>query len=570
MPRINPRRADVKAIYEKFAGVGATPNKTELPVRLLRNFRILPNGWLEKRSGWKKILELSKPVRGIFASRVMEYSLYFLFCDDCCYYYLENFDELVEIPIEGRNSASPITPFYYHECLYFLDGNDIFYYDGKKFAPAKGYAPLVGIGWDPQNGGEVFEHYNLISDRARVNYLTPNGEKEIKLPLFATSVDRVFVDGAEILDFSFTPYTRDLKLDIETGGSRVDVAFTFLRSDEHRYIRSSTVAFVDSFGGQDRLLLSGCETAFESFLARPLPDLMESGNLASYPDGDALYISRDSIMTIGDLLHSVNTFYCDHDRILAFTDNQIYASIPTTESGGVEYYTLLQGMGCSAKMMNLRVGGDPLILNTSGLFKLRITVGSRPQLDFERISCPYPELMDEEIIRRLIFVQNDANDEVWFRDRLDPAGRVLVYNYRRDCWYEFDNVRASAFLQFGGHVYFGSEDGLCCFEPDLTTDGDLPFEAVCQSDFIDFDDPERQKRSLRMALATESGGNIVNVRLETEHRIRNFEFVGKLGAAPDFFDVRAAMGRFRHLSVTLYDQEPARSRWRRLALFANL
>lgn len=569
MSNINPRRADASVIYEKFSGVGANTSKNELPVVTLRNFRILPDGSLEKRNGWRYARELEQTPRGALSCAANGVSITLLVCDDrCCIMVNEPTATLYECPTPLQTTGGSVKFFLYNSEVYLLDGVCVYAFDGEDIAPAQGYAPLVGRLWDPIKGGDWNEFPNLFSRLVRVNYYNPNHESTFYLPFFAESIPYLTVDGQKVTDFTHVKGSNHFTL--TNVGTNIEVGMVMLSLPlEYSEIFRATIPFVDTFYGNERLLLAGIDELPHVYVSTAVTSEMLADSQYRFPKSDSLYFRVNSKLALGNCFHPINGFLRDHNRILALSDDTVYALTLSSESDRVEACALLHGMGCAASMMDVRLDGDPLILNGAGLFRLHST-GSGSQMRFERIPSPYPEIGNADFAANVVCAENPAHDEIWFRDVRNLFGRVLVYNHRSRLWYEFDGIRAYEFFRIGDSLAFLTATGVAVMEDDLTTDADVPFEAICQSDFLDFSDPERPKRSLRALITAETGGNILNLRIETETRARFFELIGKSVKAPQSTAIRAAMGRFRHLRVTISDPEPARSRIRRLALFANL
>ena len=221
-------------------------------------------------------------------------------------------------------------------------------------------------------------------------------------------------------------------------------------------------------------------------------------------------------------------------------------------------------------MYNLHtfLDGDPLILNTSGL--LRVKLDAENKLETIPVLCPYPELTARGFAENASVCSNPANNELWIRDIRDTDGVVLVYNVLQKTWCRFNGIHAHQFFPYQSTVGICADNLLGHFSKNLYTDNDQAVQAILETDFLDFGEPETHKRALRLSMTADMDDSPMDVTLETETRTKSLELIGKDTSAPDYFDVRAAMGRFRHLKVSVKHTAPQRFRVDRLALFANL
>ena len=201
MSKINPERADVREDFEGFGGIGEKGLSTGKATDM-RNFRLLPDGALEKRCGWAVHQKFVSDVRAVWQGVIGEISSIFVVVGDTVYRFVG--DDQYEAGVLTESWGHVAVSFYLGR-LYLLDENEIYVYSEtmNKFDVAYGYAPLFGLNWHPSNQGAINEPINLFSNRLRVNYLNTEGLSTFTLPYYAKSIDCVRVDNVNVSDYSF-------------------------------------------------------------------------------------------------------------------------------------------------------------------------------------------------------------------------------------------------------------------------------------------------------------------------------------------------------------------------------
>jgi hypothetical protein len=108
------------------------------------------------------------------------------------------------------------------------------------------------------------------------------------------------------------------------------------------------------------------------------------------------------------------------------------------------------------------------------------------------------------------------------------------------------------------------------FDENIGHDNGADIVASYQSGYFSLGHPTSKKRSLRTSLCADTNGNSPFLKIETEHTERTFELVGSDLEAPEFFDYRALMGRFRFLRFRLLVSGTKDCRFHTISFYANL
>ena len=163
MSKIKPERADVREVFDGFGGIGEKGLSTGKATDM-RNFRLLPDGALEKRCGWEVRQRFASDVRAVWQGVIEESSCIFVVVDDTVYRFVG--DNQYEVGVL-TDSVGHVDFAFYLGRLYLFDENEIYVYSEtlNKFDVAYGYAPLFGRNWHPTDQGAINEPLNLFSAR---------------------------------------------------------------------------------------------------------------------------------------------------------------------------------------------------------------------------------------------------------------------------------------------------------------------------------------------------------------------------------------------------------------------
>jgi len=566
MPTLKPKRAHISEIVQSFGGIGTASTKKQPACSDLDNFRILSDGTLEKRCGFKKKYAFSGAVRGFWEGFLNGALL-------CCAVsnsdlYIKESGTFVK-KLSLTTTSNTVQFVYYRDYLYLLDGKQIYVYMPQinNFQPANGYAPLIGYNWNPTSLGAFHEPVNLFSDRMRINYKNPDGSRSFNLPFYATSIDSVFADGKRITDYSFTP--GDSAFFVEQSYSWLEVSFTAsLNTQNTEYINGSQQALCEWLDGREYLFLFGAKIGNYLFGTRPVDDAMLTACRAFYPLSDPLYCPADMQLAAGTASNPITSIYKQRDRLLAFHANGAL-SLQVNDQSQIVSYPLLFGHGCTAKLSSLTVDDRIVIINPAGIFLVSSDASDPDRFTVSPITQAVPGLITTSFASNACAWYDAAHEELWFYDRTSSE-RIYVYHVQKQAWYTFSGFLPAFFLTYQGNIGFASESSIYLFDEGKNTDDGVPITAKMTTGYLFASSPETVKRISRLTLLASCGHNDLSFVLNTEKASIPINLSATIEQSlPVLYDCRIGQGRFRLLQVILTDTGEYRTRIYRLAVFAN-
>lgn len=566
MPTIKPKRAHISEIVQSFGGIGTSSTKKEHRVSDLDNFRILSDGSLKKRCGFKKKYAFGGAVRGFWEGFLAGSPISCAVVGSDVYVKQSGgFTKKLTL-----TSASNTVQFvHYHDHLYLLDGKQIYVFDmlSENFRASEGYAPLIGYGWNPTSLGSIHEPVNLFTNRMRVNYKNPNGTTAYTLPFYATSIDYMVADGRRITNYTFTP--GDSMFFVEESYSWLEVGFTTsLNTQNREFVNSSLQGVCEHLNDKEYLFLFGSKSANYLFGTKEVDQQMMNACLAAYPLADPLYCTSSMQLAAGTVTNPITSIYKQRDRLLAFHANGAL-SLQIDDQNQLVSYPLLQGCGCTTKLSSLVVDEKLIILNPGGIFQLTSDASDPDLFSVTPISQAIPHVLTPSFTTNAMAWYDSAHEELWFHDRTTPE-KIYVYHMRKQIWYTFSGFLPTFFLTYQGNIGFASENSIYLFDENKNTDDGIPITSKLKTGYLFADTPETLKRVFRMTLLAKCGQNETALVLHTENNSVPIQFSTlEKGDHPFFYNCHVASGRFRLLQIELTDTGEYRTHIYRLAVFAN-
>lgn len=571
----NSRRVTVRKRISAFGGVRSVGKIAETGASESENFRILPDGSLEKRCGWETVIRQTGAIRGYWEG-ILSGSSYVFFVAGNKLWRLSQTDTApVELAVLAT-STDRVSFFLFRDCLYMMNGYTVMVFKPEMgvFSVAEGYAPLYGKNWHPTQMGEVNEPRNLISQHLRVHYLNTSASKTFQLPYTAESVDAVRVNGTAVTNFSFTAPSSTVTLpDAYATGGEVLIAFTvdslFSRRAE---VLKSGHATVCKDGYHETLLTYGGSAGYRVWRSAAVSDDAVTDARTVYSGADGLYFRDGDGFSLGSQQHPITAIVQYLDRALVFNDSNLWVLRHTSPDGdGMEISLFQSGIGCVATDGATLCRGVPVIVSRAGIGKLGFTNTDPAFCTFTALSDDISDRMSGSVLENAVIRWNDADSTLWVRDTTADDGTVWLYHTERRQWIRYTGIAANALISCRGCPGFTTDDGrIARFDEALDTDDGQPFDAVYLSRYLDFSQPEFCRRSGYAAICADSGGSSIALTLESERGFCTFSFSGNAVSVPEFFDGRFGIGRFRFLRYRISLSGTTRVRIYSLSVYATI
>ncbi len=471
---MSEKKKTKKVVFEGFGGVDHTESHCDIfSARNIENFRILNDGSLEKRQGYRPIAYLGEPVRAIYGCNVSgEYKLFVLVADSV---YTIDSNGQISSPIGavGTTEGSACF-FFFRKSLYLIDGMSFYEYTGEGFTAVHGYVPLVAKDWPNNLVGEVNEPRNILTRHARATYLIsdpPSVFMRVGEPV--ESVEAVYINGVIVPEdlYSINETFNSINVTNLNAGDRVEIHFTYKNDYAELFsLLCSSTSFA-LFGGigSNRLFLTGSNESGTVFCSRNVSPTDLTASRMHYPDSGMLYFPIGYEFEAGDGIAQVQAIVRQYDRIIIFTENDVWMVTPDEEGGDIASTTSVNGrIGCPASMGATLSENEPVSIGYRSVFSWSISSSSK--CDAVNISHPIDSELDEEFLRNCGIFFNVTRNELWLYSKRLPL--IWIYNTTRKAWYKFTGIQADSILDLNGSVAFIKDSYLYLFDNDCEEDTD--------------------------------------------------------------------------------------------------
>ena len=159
------------------------------------NFRVLPDGTLKKRCGYRRVASMPGKIRAMLTGYFDGEFLGYVLADGQVFKLDFATGERTLIGSIGSISGDA-SIFYYLGNIFVIDGEEIYQLKDDEIISAEGYVPLFGKNWGSTYPGEINEPINLLNPRARISYIVSDPPTIFLATLYdVVSVEAVY--GAE-------------------------------------------------------------------------------------------------------------------------------------------------------------------------------------------------------------------------------------------------------------------------------------------------------------------------------------------------------------------------------------
>lgn len=472
-----------KTEYSKFKGVDLSSNPTQVDsargasgtVNLISD----SGGFPEKRKGWRVLLNVEKPVNGLYRGIIKGKEYFLVHGGTRLYKWTEN--TLTELKSGLTNKQG--TSFTLNDKIYVLTGGEYLVFDGEtvKDATADAYVPTTSIANKPTGGGTSFEDVNLLSAKRKNEFCADGSATVYQLDTTdVESIAEVKVDGKVWESSKYTldgkkgqvKFTTAPPKPSITGKDNVTITFVKTVAGYKDKIIKCTIAGIYGGKSQDRVFLSGNPDAQDTDWR------CESNNPLYFSDLSYTKVGADGAAIIGySAISDSQAIIKADDRSETTIYFRGYNIDTTTSKVQFPVRRAAAGAGAVAKRAFAYLPEEPVFLSRTGVFALTSSNITALQVARNRSYYVDAALTKEEHLENACAVVWNGyyvlavNNHAYVMDtNQNVAYKPQSYgDYVYECYY-WDNFPAVRMMESRGSLYFGTSDGkICRMNTDIDT-----------------------------------------------------------------------------------------------------
>lgn len=501
------------------------------------NLRILSDGSIVKRDGFREIYDFSGPIRGILSIPTNEGFMAYVAVENYVYRYSSDTDVATRMLGTLSTKTGEASIFFFRGIVYIVDGVNIYEIKDGAVEISEGYVPLLGKDWGNNFPGEIYEPLNILSSRARISYVVDDPPTTFLPTLYEVSkVDAIYLNGEPLTSTQYTINSNFNTIDIKglTPGDRIKAYVTFVRPESERQnLLSNTKGEV--FGGinNSRLFLWGGKDKNRIYGSSLATDEGLADARAWYKDVGALYFPADNSFCVGDGKSEVTALSRHYDRLLIFTSDDVWmADSEIAFTNEIPILRINTDVGCSTVGGVAKCKNDPISIGRGRIFRWTSNTDTLEDCNAYSISEPIEELLDEEFFESVRVYTDKHCGEVLFSYKQGNKRGVWVYGVENGQWYRYEGISADMFFDAGDSVGFVNGSKLSVFKKGSERDVSIRsvssyIRAFCVFYPTDFGRPERLKKIGEIFGVAELNGGVLKLTFANDSGITNeVEFVG--------------------------------------------
>ncbi|MBE6577858.1 MAG: hypothetical protein E7653_06965 [Ruminococcaceae bacterium] len=479
--------------FDSFEGIDTRMDKTsEHGCSYISNFRIAPDGSLEKRYGYRTVFTFDAPIRAVWTGKLDGVFKGYALIGKAVM--LLNFQTELSASVgEIDTDSGDATFFYYRSKLYLIDGKSIYIIGSGGITAPYGYIPLVGKDWPVNTVGEIYQSPNLLNDRARITYaIKTDGSAYLKTDENIVSIDRIFVNGVKIDEdrYSLSIVPRTVFLTELKAGDHVELCYRYQKDTsftaELLSCKKAMVfgAITNSrpflWGGNDKTVMYNA--AYVS-----IADLYASRK--TFGSSDELYFPFGHEFTVGDGRYPISAVSRHYDRLLIFTEGGAWMA--DSSACGIEEFPLMRinsAIGVASEDAATTVGNQPCSVGLNSIYRWTSNTDELDECNAYSISDGINGLLPADFFTTAFVFHDGVKGEILFGSpKLE--NKVLVYNTSSKCWTVFEGISADRFIDCGSDVGFIKGTQIFVFDKSCTVDkgvAEKEINAAFYSNTLDF------------------------------------------------------------------------------------
>ena len=559
-------------VIEAFGGIDHTKSYGDIfSARNIENFRILNNGSLEKRCGYKFLRYLGEPVRAIYTCHINGEDTLFALISNLVYAISLEDNSSREIGAVNTVSGNACF-FFFRERLYLLDGEAVYEYSGGAFVNVVGYVPLIAKNWPTNIIGEINEPRNILNRHARATYDIDMDSLYLCTVDLVDSVEALYVNGLLMPPEMYRIDDRFSTINVQdlTKGDKVEIFFTYKEGHDDLLARLCSCVSSALFGGigKNRIFLCGDNGTGTVFSSKNVSasDIQQSKRF--YPESGELYFPVGYEFEAGDGVSEIQAISRFYDHVLIFTESDVWMLTPDDEGRDFASTTSVNArIGCPVTDGAVLSENEPVSIGYRSLFSWK--TGGNGKLDAVNISYPIDDMLDEEFLQGCGIYYDVSRNELWLYHKERPI--IWIYNTVRGAWYSFTGIIAERMFDINGNVAFIRDGCLYvldddCFE-DIEADGSkTPITATYSSNYSELGVLNNKNLS-SVTLCAELFGDTMRFELDAPpYKLKEYDIFPSEDDGYSTTSFRCSAERFKHASFSVISQGIKRQKIHSLTL----
>ena len=472
----------------------------------LVNFRIKEDGSLERREGFSYVYSLNYEARAVWSGQIDG--------KDKCFILAGN--EVVVLEPDYVSSTVAYTDnyegdaefFFYRGRLYLVDGNKIRYLSGNTLTSPSGYAPLVAKGWSGHTIGKINEPRNILSRRARYEYVM--GDEIAPILYFDTtlsSVDAIYVNGSLIASDRYDLMPNKWVVSVSGLSPHDTVLVCVTYEEDHPYLEMlSEATHATVFGGVNNSIpyvWGSPDNLSMMFSSRYVSDddLAEARRVCD--DCDELYFPVGYEFVVGDGQYPVRAVSRHYDRLLIFTEGGAWmANDPNCGSKEFPIININTSIG-TVSHGAVEIENQVFTVGKQGIYCWDSNTDELNDCNAHLISAPIQSQLSEKFLKNSIIYANQKQREVLVAST--SSSDVWCYSLASKQWSKFTGLYAQYFFDYFGELGYAKEYSVYCLYSWQHEDGGSEITTRMTTDLMDFGSAEKKQiEGIEVAL---EGGN---------------------------------------------------------------
>ncbi len=506
-----------------FGGIDAGTSHTGMPTATdVVNFRIEKDGSLIKRYGYRHLISFFNQIRAVWSGKLFGENSVFLLAANT----VVRFD-----PITRQTTAFGTVSqtsgkaqfFFYRDRLYLFANEQIYQIEENSLTPIEAYVPLIGKDWCTTHVGNIFEPRNLLTRRARIEYVVDeNFSVFFRTGWPVESIEAVYMNDQLLGDDEYLYDEPSLSIIIQgiSPGTRVRVYLTYAENNEPEQVEQLlSCSRVDVFGDStnNRLFLWNGNQKNLFYPSAYVSSEALAASCLHYPRSAPLYFPAHSECVLGDGRYDITGFVRQYDRLLIFTEGDTWMvdtdALSETLLSAKPIHPLL---GCDTVGAYAMAENAPITVCQKDIYQWSTDTDEYSECNAHSILDPIRPLLADNFFSTVRVFHYRARGEIWFYSPTN-AQSIWIYRVSDGIWYRFSNILADTFFELGDRLFFLYGRHLYVFDPSTYSDVDEislshSIRASYTSSLIDYGTPH-DKHFSGVWLSADGNGGTVQVSL---------------------------------------------------------